>query len=282
MLNSVIKPIRKVTRAARQIGSGDFDVNLEVKGKDEITDLSSMINKTAKDLAKAQKEKEEFAAMITHDLKQPLVPIKGNCKLLENPKMGPLNEMQKSSVDEIQTNSIHLANMIENLLTSFKIGASALKFDIVELSTKEILGKVIKDQSPLMEQKNIQYSDSSDDEYTVMADKRRILETFTNIVQNAVDFVPDTDGKIEIGAKKDGEFVEFHVKDNGAGIPKDKQEKLFEKYFQVETTQTRHYGGTGLGLAICQELVQGMGGKIWVESIEGKGTTFYFTIPCKN
>lgn len=109
--------------------------------------------------------------------------------------------------------------------------------------------------------------------------KKRVREIFINLIQNSADFVADQDGRIEIGAKDDGEFIQFHVTDNGIGIPKDKQEKLFAKYFQVETSQARRYGGTGLGLSICKELTEGMNGKIWLESEEGEGTTFFFTIP---
>jgi len=130
-----------------------------------------------------------------------------------------------------------------------------------------------------MAEKNIEYVKSSQDNFTIAADKKRIKEIFINLVQNAVDFVADQGGRIEIGSKDDGEFIQFHVKDNGTGMPKDQQEKLFTKYFQVKTSQARRYGGTGLGLAICKELVEGMKGKIWLESEEEKGTTFFFTIP---
>ena len=131
-----------------------------------------------------------------------------------------------------------------------------------------------------MTDKHIEYFDSSTVDVKILADRRRLLESFTNLIQNSVDFVPQ-DGKIEIGVNNDARDATFFVKDNGEGIPKEKQERIFQKYGQVESTAQRKFGGTGLGLAVSQKLVQGMKGKIWFESDVGKGTTFFFTIPKK-
>jgi len=227
-----------------------------------------------------QKEKEEFVAMITHDLKQPLVPISGNAEMLANPKMGELNEMQMDCVHAIQAQASLQLSMIENLISAQKLGSGSMKYDIEELSTKNILNDCIKTHSPIMTDKHIEYFDSSTVDVKIMADRRRVLESFTNIIQNAHDFVPQ-DGKIEIGVTEEDNQVTFFVKDNGEGIPKEKQDRIFKKYGQVESTAQRKFGGTGLGLAVSQELVQGMKGKIWFESDVGKGSTFFFTIPKK-
>jgi len=225
-----------------------------------------------------QKEKEEFVAMITHDLKQPLVPIQGNAQMLLNPKMGELNEMQKGSVNEILGQANLQLSMIDNLVSAQKLGAGSMKYDIEELSTKNILTDCIKIHSPIMTDKHIEYFDSSIADVKILADRRRLLESLTNLIQNAHDFVPQ-DGKIEIGVNNDAKEATFFVKDNGEGIPKEKQERLFKKYGQVESTAQRKFGGTGLGLAVSKELIEGMKGKIWFESEVGKGTTFLFTIP---
>jgi len=225
-----------------------------------------------------QKEKDEFVAMITHDLKQPLVPIQGNAQMLLNPKMGELNEMQKESVNEILGQANLQLSMIDNLVSAQKLGAGSMKYDLEELSTKNILTDCIKIHSPIMTDKHIEYFDSSTADVKILADRRRLLESLTNLIQNAHDFVPP-DGKIEIGVNNDTKEATFFVKDNGEGIPKEKQERLFKKYGQVESKAKRKFGGTGLGLAVSKELIEGMKGKIWFESEVGKGTTFLFTIP---
>ena len=153
-----------------------------------------------------------------------------------------------------------------------------MKYDIDEISTKGILSDCIKIHSPIMADKHIEYFDSSNIDVRIMADKRRVLESFTNIIQNAHDFVSEK-GRIEIGVTEGDNEVTFFVKDNGEGIPKEKQDIIFQKYGQVESTAQRKFGGTGLGLAVSQELVEGMKGKIWFESEVGKGTTFFFTVP---
>ena len=129
-----------------------------------------------------------------------------------------------------------------------------------------------------MKDKNIEFFDSSINDIKIKGDGRRINEVFVNLIQNAHDFVPKN-GKIEIGANDGEKEITFFVKDNGEGIPKEKQNKLFKKYGQIKSTASRQYGGTGLGLAVSQQLIEGMGGKIWLESEEGKGTTFFFSIP---
>jgi len=278
MTRGIVIPIKKVEKAAKEISQEKFDEKVEIKSKDEFGNLAKSMNEMAQKLKNAQKEKEEFVAMITHDLKQPLVPISGNAEILSNPKMGELNEMQKECVDEIAANASRQLSMIDNLVSAQKLGAGAMEFDTDELSSKDLLKNCIKTHSPIMTDKHIEYFDSSTEDIKIIGDKRRILEAFTNIIQNAHDFV-SKNGKIEIGVNDGEKQVTFFVKDDGEGIPKEKQDKLFKKYGQVESKATRKFGGTGLGLAVSQELVNGMGGKIWLESEVGKGTTFFFTIP---
>ena len=98
-------------------------------------------------------------------------------------------------------------------------------------------------------------------------------------MQNGVDFVLDKNGRIEIGAESQDKEVLFYVKDNGIGIPKDKIKNMFKKFYQVDSSYTRKHSGSGLGLSICKGFIEGMDGKIWVESESGAGTTFYFTLP---
>ena len=246
--------------------------NVDLKKQQEI------ISKQLLKIKESEKEKLEFVAMITHDLKQPLVPISGNAEMLQNPKMGELNEMQRECVDEIYASVSKQLSMINNLVSAQKLGLDAMTYDIEELSSKDILKECIKTHTPAMTDKDIEYLDSSTIDVKVKGDNRRIQESFTNLILNAHDFVP-VKGKIEIGVTDGEQEVTFFVKDNGEGIPKDKQDQLFKKYGQVKSTATRKFGGTGLGLAVSQQLVEGMGGRIWLESEVGKGTTFFFTVP---
>ena len=194
--------------------------------------------------------------------------------MLGNPKMGEHNETQKECVDEISANARKQLSMIDNLVSAQKLGLGAMKYDLEELSTKNILKECIKTHTPAMTDKDIEYFDSSTADVTIKVDNRRIQESFTNLILNAHDFVPQ-DGKIEIGVNDGEKEVTFYVKDNGEGIPKEKQDKLFKKYGQVKSDAARKFGGTGLELDVSQQLVEGMGSKIWLESEEGKGANFF-------
>ncbi|MBI1662844.1 MAG: hypothetical protein IS860_05030 [Nitrosopumilus sp.] len=130
-----------------------------------------------------------------------------------------------------------------------------------------------------MTDKKIEFTKTVPEKITIKVDKSKLIEIFTNIVQKTVDFVPDDGGKIIMNVESKEKEIEVSISDNGIGMPKDKQEGLFQKFYQVDTSHTRKHGGSGLGLSICKGYIEDMGGKIWVESEAGKGTTFFFTIP---
>jgi len=230
---NISSPIKKLETEMEKVAKSDFDVQPIQSGSKEIESMSNSFQVMIKNIQKAEKEKEDFVARITHDLKQPLVPILGNVDLLELPEMGELNEMQRESVDEIHNRTNLLLSMIENLISAQKIGTAAMKFNIEELSVKTILNDCIKTHGPIMNDKNIEFFDSSTIDVKIKGDEKRIQETLTNLVQNAHDFAPEK-GKIEIGVNDGEKEVTFFVKDNGEGIPKEKQNKLFKKYGQAK------------------------------------------------
>jgi len=125
-----------------------------------------------------------------------------------------------------------------------------------------------------MKEKKIEFTKSIQPELTIKVDRSKLTEVFLNLIENAVAFVPETGGKIQITGKSEDGFVQFSVVDNGPGIPKDGIDSLFKKFYQLDTSHTRKHGGSGLGLSICRGYVEGIGGKIWAESKEGKGATF--------
>jgi len=117
---------------------------------------------------------------------------------------------------------------------------------------------------------------------SIFSDKDRINQVFSNLIKNALDFVPPNTGNVTIGAIVDTEFIEFFVQDNGSGMSSEHQKEIFKKFYQVDTSTSRKKGGSGLGLAICKGIIEGLGGKIWVKSKENIQTTFFFKIPIKS
>jgi signal transduction histidine kinase len=235
-----------------------------------------IIKKQFEELKQADKTKTLFLNNLTHELKTPLVPIQGNLEMLKNPKMGELNEMQKESIDEIYEHSTYLLNTVENFLKLQKITENKLELNIQEIKMVEledIVSKIIPENS------KIKIDIKLDQGLLINADKNKLIEIITELVKNTTDFLPEQGGKIEITSKEQKRNVVFSVKDNGIGIPKEKLTNIFKPFIKADMSQSRIHSGVGLGLAICKGYVEGMNGKIWVESEEGKGTTFFFTIP---
>ncbi len=232
------------------------------------------------ELEKMDHLKEEFASMVTHELKTPLVPIKGYCKMLMDPSMfGELNEEQKDAVVEISENADRLERLIADVLDAQKLDMKKMAFKKEPFDVSEMIKTIEKDMIVITKEKNIQFVTTYSSEKLFMtSDKGRIMQVIENLIKNAIDFVSSKDGRIEFGVKKLDNEILFYVKDNGIGIDKAKQKHLFKKFYQVDTSASRKHGGTGLGLAICKGIVEGLGGNIWVESDAGKGATFYLTL----
>src|SRR5574337_833639 len=219
--------------------------------------------------------------MISHELTTPLFPIKFHAEMLKDPSIfGKLNNEQLNSVNEIYENSIKLDKLISDILDVQKLEQNGLKFTKINFKTDEFMNKIYDNSKAMMESKSIKFENSTRDEIIIDSDPGRLEQVFSNLIKNSVDFVPEKTGKIEICAKTDeGNYVKFYVKDNGIGIPKEKQKNLFKKFYQIDTSVKRRHRGSGLGLSICKGIIEGLGGKIWIESAEGLGTIVYFTIP---
>jgi signal transduction histidine kinase len=143
-----------------------------------------------------------------------------------------------------------------------------------------MIDEALTDFKNISEHKKIQFTNSTKEKNLIIkSDKVRLKQVLNNLIYNAIDFVPETTGKIEINVQTKGFEIIFYVKDNGVGISSEKQKDLFKKFYQLDMSHSREHGGTGLGLSICKGILEGLGGKIWLESDLVQGTTFYFAIP---
>ena len=223
--------------------------------------------------------KDEFLTGITHELKTPLTPIIGFSQALARPGMlGTLNEKQASAVKTIMNNAIQLRQLVMDLLDIHKLELGRMKFNNKKIDIEDMLGQVRSSVEYAARDKDIELVLNVNATGTIIGDQHRISEILTNLLYNAIDFTPAKTGKVEIYVAWKDKYLYFQVKDNGVGIPPEKQSELFNKFYQISTSVTRSHGGTGLGLSICKGLVEGMGGTIGVNSTPGKGSTFHFTI----
>jgi len=224
--------------------------------------------------------KSEFMSMISHELKTPIMPIKGYVQLLKKQElMGTLNEKQLDAINEIDTSATKLEKLIQDVLMAQKIdlGKLTVEQDIVE--ARYIVENSYKAFLPTCQTKGIEFKMSVNTSDNVYTDSDRIAQVFSNLISNAMSFVTLKTGMIEIGAFENHDYITFFVKDNGIGISEDQQKQIFKKFYQIDTSSTRKKEGSGLGLSICEGIIKTLGGKIWVESALNKGTTFYFDLP---
>ena len=226
-----------------------------------------------------QKRRNEFESMMSHELKTPLVPIIGYCDMLLTPNLlGKLNDDQLNAVNRILNNTDHIKKLIQNILDIQKIDLEQLKLQYSIVNLREFISEIIVSHKAIMTEKNINFSMSNIPSINVKMDREKIKEVMTNIIQNAVDFVPVEKGIIRIEGKELGEKFRITISNNGQQIPHEELKLIFKKFHQVESGEKRMHGGSGLGLAICKGIIESHGGKMWAES-NSKKTSIIFEIP---
>jgi len=281
-----LNPLQIISRGMARVKEGIYGEKINYKEDDEIGQLVNTFNimsDTIKQKTEEAKEtdiaKDEFLSMITHELKTPLVPIQGYVDMLLGEHMGSLNEKQKDRLKIIRSSAESLLRIISDLLDAQKLELGKLVVKKENKNIKDTIDVAIQALQTRATENKITIKQHLDKEILVPHDRERITQVLTNLLKNALDVVnPDT-GVIEVFVEDSDKEIKINVKDNGPGIPIEKQEDLFKKFYQVDTSLTREVGGSGLGLAICKGLVEEHGGSISADSTPGVGTTFSFTIP---
>jgi len=224
--------------------------------------------------------KTEFMSMISHELKTPMMPIMGYLQLLKKQElMGKLNEKQLDALNEISISTEMLQKLIQDVLIAQKIDLGKLSVEKNIVESKTMVEQSYKAFNPICENKGVKLVMSIKTTEMVYSDLDRISQVFSNLISNALSFIPEKNGVIEIGTQDNSSYVTFFVRDNGVGISEEQQKNIFKKFYQVDTSSKRKKEGSGLGLSICEGIVKALGGKMWVTSIVNQGTTFFFDLP---
>lgn len=232
------------------------------------------------ELLKANKERADFSAMIVHDLRAPLTSIMGASEILQQGVFGSVNVEQKKWLGRIEAASRRLLELVRNFLDLSKLEAGRLDLVKQKVDLNALMQNTVDFYQPLAGGKDIVLRSRLDlTSPWIKADPNRLEQVFANLLSNAVKFSKQG-GEIELGAgQHNNREVKLWVKDHGVGISSHEIGQLFEKYRQTTSGKKSGHDGTGLGLVICKMIVEAHGGTIWVDSEEGKGTTFYFSLP---
>ncbi len=223
--------------------------------------------------------KANFLSMVSHELRTPLTSIQGYSEFLEDRLAGELTEGQADFVRQIQLGTTHLCRLVDDLLDFARIEAGSLKITRAQIDLSRPILEAVESLSPALQERHLTVETRLMSEPVwVHADSGRITQVLLNLLGNALKFSPPG-GRIIVTLVKSPSEVRVEVSDTGIGIDAEHLPRLFQQFYQVDSSTTREQGGTGLGLPIAQSIVVAHGGEIGVESVPGQGSTFWFTLP---
>jgi signal transduction histidine kinase len=282
---SLIGAIQRIDSRLAAIASGDFSGHIDVPNRDELGALAANVNRMNdeldrlyKELETASKHKSEFLANMSHELRTPLNAIIGFSQVLREQMFGEVNEKQAEYLDDVLSSAYHLLSLINDVLDLSKIEAGQVELEIAPFSLPEALERGLVMVRERATNDGVHVSLATDPEVDVVkGDERRIRQVIFNLLSNAVKFTPAGGGVDVSVARVNGE-VRVSITDTGRGIAPEDHDRIFEEFQQTEAGIEQREG-TGLGLALSKRLVELHGGRIWVDSELGKGSTFVFTLP---
>jgi light-regulated signal transduction histidine kinase (bacteriophytochrome) len=235
--------------------------------------LEDLVRERTEELRRSNDELQHFAYTISHDLQEPLRMVSVYTQLLGHRYKGKLDADADTFIENASGGAIRMYQLIKDILTYSRIERWGDAFEDADCS--EIIQEVLKNLEVQIE--NSGGTIKTDRLPIITGDRTQLVQLFQNLISNALKYRNEKNPKVHIGVKKNGNRWLFHVKDNGIGINPRYAKKIFMIFQRLHNRET--YSGTGVGLAICKKIVERHNGKIWVESQEGKGAAFYFTIP---
>lgn len=269
-------PIVRITKTAKEFGSGDYDVEFKGKGYREIAELSSVLNDAKNDIKKVSDLRKDLIANISHDLRTPLTMVKAYAEMIrdlsgDNPVKR--NEHVQIIIDEAD----RLSNLVNNLLELSKLESGNMELNIKEFSIVDKLKDCMTRYTLLIEQNGYDLKYEEDEDRIVKADPDKLDQVIYNFINNAINYTGD-EKVIRLRQINLDKAVRIEVEDNGKGISKELLPKVFDRYYR-DAKVKRDVVGTGLGLAICKEILRCHNFAFGVRSEEGIGSTFWFEIP---
>ncbi len=276
----ITRPLKLLVNKTKDISNGIFESQLKISSPPEILDLTRAFNTMCEKLKVLDKMKSDFFSSMSHELRTPLTSIKEGISLLRDGVGGAIPEKQKRLLTILSLETKRLIELVNALLDLSKMEAGMMTYSFERGSLAPLIERAMIEMVPLVESKRIRLERKATNGAlpTVRMDSERILQVLRNVIGNAVKFTPEG-GQVTISSRQVSDGVEVSVRDTGPGIAAEKLTTIFEKYQQAEAASPYRTKGTGLGLSIAKHVVTSHGGRIWVESKTGEGSTFIFVLP---
>lgn len=276
LVSGMINPILELREAAKDISKGKFDTTVIVQSKDEIGELAQTFNSMAKSLHELEQLRQDLISMIVHDMKSPLSGIVGSLDYLL--KSGKNLKTQKEILAITRKSTDNLLELVQNLLDVSRMEDGKLKLNFEQIKIKDFIKDITDNFQVIAESEEKTFSFSVEDNLPIIkVDKGIIKRVMNNLLFNSLHHTINN-GKIWLNVSKINGNIQFEIGDDGVGIPEEYRTRIFEKFVQVEKKRAHLRTGTGLGLTFCKMAVELHKGNIWVESKEGKGSKFFFTL----
>jgi signal transduction histidine kinase len=285
---SLIGPVKEMDARLKQIAARDFSQHVAVPNRDELGTLAVNLNRMNDELGRlyaqleaASRHKSEFLATMSHELRTPLNAVIGFSEVLLERMFGDINPKQEEYLHDILISGRHLLSLINDILDLAKIEAGRMELELSDFGLEQTIDNALTLVRERAARRGIALQLAVDERLgELRGDERKIKQVLLNLLSNAVKFTPEG-GHIEVRAGRVDGFAEISVSDTGVGIAPEDQAAVFEEFRQVGGDYSKKHEGTGLGLALSRKFVELHGGKIWVTSQVGQGSTFTFTLPVK-
>jgi signal transduction histidine kinase len=261
-----------IVEAMEKIAKGDFSVRLDSADPDNqmVGVLANSVNKMALELEQMENLRQEFISNVSHEIQSPLTSIGGFAQALQNDHLAVEERHHYLSI--IETESRRVSRITEDLLKLAALESEHAKFEPKPYRLDKQVRSLILTCEPQWEEKKLEMNVTLN-EVEITADEDLLSQVWTNLIHNSIKFTPQN-GKVWVDLRRQGEAVEFKIRDSGIGIAPEDRERIFERFYKADRSRTRSNGGSGLGLAIAKKIVELHGWEIGVESEAGIGTTF--------
>ena len=284
--SSILRPLGLLKDATKKIRDGNLDFTLEPDNDDEIGQLTQdfeemriRLKESSEEKLKSDRESKELISNIAHDLKTPITAIKGYSEgIMDGVASSP--EKLEKYIRTIYNKANDMDRLIDELTFYSKIDTNRIPYHFTKLNVREYFDDCAEEIGLDMDGKgiNFDYLNNVEADTLIIADPEQMRKVINNIIGNSVKYLDKTPGHISIKVMDIGDFIQVDIEDNGRGIAKKDQQKIFERFYRTDSSRNSSKGGSGIGLSIVKKIIEDHSGRIWASGEEGQGTTIHFVL----